>query len=49
MPETFGQFEQASLQINFGNMDFREAQRSMRLFCQDVMPQFLDAPAQAAE
>jgi alkanesulfonate monooxygenase SsuD/methylene tetrahydromethanopterin reductase-like flavin-dependent oxidoreductase (luciferase family) len=35
-----GPFEHASLQINFGTLDFAEAQRSMRLFAREVMPAF---------
>jgi alkanesulfonate monooxygenase SsuD/methylene tetrahydromethanopterin reductase-like flavin-dependent oxidoreductase (luciferase family) len=38
--ETVGKFEQASLQINFGTLDFAEAQKSMRLFAKEVMPAF---------
>jgi alkanesulfonate monooxygenase SsuD/methylene tetrahydromethanopterin reductase-like flavin-dependent oxidoreductase (luciferase family) len=36
----YGDFEHASLQINFGTLDFAEAQRSMRLFASEVMPAF---------
>jgi alkanesulfonate monooxygenase SsuD/methylene tetrahydromethanopterin reductase-like flavin-dependent oxidoreductase (luciferase family) len=36
-----GKFEHASLQINFGMLDFAEAQQSMRLFAREVMPEFL--------
>ena len=35
-----GKFEHASLQINFGTLDFAEAQKSMRLFAREVMPAF---------
>jgi alkanesulfonate monooxygenase SsuD/methylene tetrahydromethanopterin reductase-like flavin-dependent oxidoreductase (luciferase family) len=38
--EKIGKFEHASLQINFGTLDFAEAQRSMRLFAKEVMPAF---------
>ncbi|MGH6672437.1 MAG: LLM class flavin-dependent oxidoreductase [Xanthobacteraceae bacterium] len=38
--DKIGKFEHASLQINFGTLDFAEAQRSMRLFARDVMPAF---------
>jgi hypothetical protein len=38
-----GKFEHASLQINFGALDVREAQKSMRLFAAEVMPAFADA------
>ncbi len=37
---TVGKFEHASLQINFGTLDFAEAQKSMRLFAREVMPAF---------
>ncbi|MFZ3310726.1 MAG: LLM class flavin-dependent oxidoreductase [Xanthobacteraceae bacterium] len=40
MQETVGGFEQASLQINFGTLDFAEAQKSMRLFAREVIPAF---------
>lgn len=36
-----GKFEHASLQINFGTLDFSEAQKSMRLFAREVMPAFV--------
>ena len=42
-----GTFEHASLQINFGTLDFAEAQRSMRLFAREVMPAFTDERAAA--
>jgi len=35
-----GRFEHASLQINFTNLDFGDACRSMELFATDVMPSF---------
>ncbi len=35
-----GGIEHASLQINFGTLDFAEAQRSMRLFAREVLPAF---------
>jgi alkanesulfonate monooxygenase SsuD/methylene tetrahydromethanopterin reductase-like flavin-dependent oxidoreductase (luciferase family) len=38
-----GQFEHASLQINFGTIDVGDAQRSMRLFAEEVMPEFTEA------
>jgi len=41
--ESIGQFEHASLQINFGALDVREAQKSMRLFAAEVMPAFAEA------
>ena len=37
---TIGKFEHASLQINFGTLDFAEAQKSMRLFAHEVIPAF---------
>jgi alkanesulfonate monooxygenase SsuD/methylene tetrahydromethanopterin reductase-like flavin-dependent oxidoreductase (luciferase family) len=40
---SFGNFEHASLQINFGTLNIADAQRSMRLFAAQVMPHF--APA----
>ena len=40
--ETTGAFEHASLQINFSKLPFSEAQRSMRLFADQVMPEFMD-------
>jgi alkanesulfonate monooxygenase SsuD/methylene tetrahydromethanopterin reductase-like flavin-dependent oxidoreductase (luciferase family) len=46
--ERFGEFEHASLQINFGSMAFTDAQRSMRLFASEVMPEFADAPGVTA-
>ena len=39
--DRIGPFEHASLQINFGMLDFAEAQRSMRLFAREVMPAFV--------
>jgi alkanesulfonate monooxygenase SsuD/methylene tetrahydromethanopterin reductase-like flavin-dependent oxidoreductase (luciferase family) len=41
---SIGQFEHASLQINFGNIDAGEAQKSMRLFAREVMPEFSEPP-----
>ena len=38
--DSMGKFEHASLQINFGAIDLREAQKSMRLFAAEVMPEF---------
>jgi alkanesulfonate monooxygenase SsuD/methylene tetrahydromethanopterin reductase-like flavin-dependent oxidoreductase (luciferase family) len=35
-----GKFEHASLQINFGTLDFADAQKSMRLFGREVIPEF---------
>jgi alkanesulfonate monooxygenase SsuD/methylene tetrahydromethanopterin reductase-like flavin-dependent oxidoreductase (luciferase family) len=35
-----GTFEHASLQINFGTLDFAEAQKSMQLFARQVIPEF---------
>lgn len=44
---SIGGFEEASLQVNFGNIAYADAAASMRLFASEVMPHF--APAQAAE
>ena len=38
--DTIGKFEHASLQINFGTLDFAAAQDSMRLFAREVIPAF---------
>lgn len=38
--ETFGPFDHASLQINFGMLPFEEAMRSLRLFGAEVLPHF---------
>jgi alkanesulfonate monooxygenase SsuD/methylene tetrahydromethanopterin reductase-like flavin-dependent oxidoreductase (luciferase family) len=43
--DTFGEFEHASLQINFGMVPYDSALASLRLFASDVMR---DAPAAAA-
>ena len=42
---SIGKFEHASLQINFGALDVREAQKSMRLFAAEVMPEFAETRA----
>jgi alkanesulfonate monooxygenase SsuD/methylene tetrahydromethanopterin reductase-like flavin-dependent oxidoreductase (luciferase family) len=42
--EAFGGFEHASLQVNFNMMPLGEAQASMRLFAEKVMPRFTAAP-----
>jgi hypothetical protein len=44
-----GKFEHASLQINFGALDLREAQKSMRLFSAEVMPELAEAAASARQ
>jgi alkanesulfonate monooxygenase SsuD/methylene tetrahydromethanopterin reductase-like flavin-dependent oxidoreductase (luciferase family) len=44
---SIGKFEHASLQVNFGTLDYREAQKSIRLFAAKVMPEFAMA-AQSA-
>jgi alkanesulfonate monooxygenase SsuD/methylene tetrahydromethanopterin reductase-like flavin-dependent oxidoreductase (luciferase family) len=36
----YGDFEHASLQINFGTVPFAEAQNSLRLFAKEVIPAF---------
>src|SRR5207237_449197 len=41
----FGEFEHASLQVNFNTMPYEEALASMRLFAQEVMPRFADSHA----
>jgi hypothetical protein len=38
--EETGGFEHASLQVNFHNLPFDEAQRSMKMFAAEVMPHF---------
>ena len=38
--EEFGEFEHASLQVNFNTMPLKPAQRSLRLFARSVMPHF---------
>jgi len=38
--EAFGDFEHASLQVNFNLMPLAAAQASMRLFAERVMPRF---------
>jgi alkanesulfonate monooxygenase SsuD/methylene tetrahydromethanopterin reductase-like flavin-dependent oxidoreductase (luciferase family) len=38
--DAFGDYEHASLQVNFNTMPLDEAQRSMRLFAEGVMPRF---------
>ena len=38
--DTIGSFEHASLQVNFADLDFAEAQKSLRLFAAEVMPAF---------
>ena len=40
--ERVGPFEHASMQINFGELPFDEAQKSMRLFATEVMPRWAD-------
>jgi len=43
-----GGFESASLQINFNTLGYAEAERSMRLFAERVMPRFAGAGTGAA-
>jgi alkanesulfonate monooxygenase SsuD/methylene tetrahydromethanopterin reductase-like flavin-dependent oxidoreductase (luciferase family) len=38
-----GGFESASLQVNFNTIGYEDAERSMRLFSEKVMPRFRDA------
>jgi hypothetical protein len=40
LEDSVGKIEHASLQINFGTLDFAEAQKSMRLFAKEVIPAF---------
>jgi len=43
--DRIGEFEHASIQVNFGTLPLAEAQKSMRLFASEVMPQFSQHPA----
>jgi alkanesulfonate monooxygenase SsuD/methylene tetrahydromethanopterin reductase-like flavin-dependent oxidoreductase (luciferase family) len=47
--DSMGKFEHASLQINFGAIDLREAQKSMRLFAAEVMPEFAGSATPARQ
>jgi hypothetical protein len=47
--QSIGRFEHASLQINFGALDFHEAQKSMRLFAAEVIPHFADGAPSARQ
>jgi len=38
--DAVGTFEHASLQVNFGTLDVAEAQKSLRLFAREVIPEF---------
>ena len=38
--EETGGFEHATMQVNFHNLDYTEAERSMRMFAEEVMPVF---------
>jgi alkanesulfonate monooxygenase SsuD/methylene tetrahydromethanopterin reductase-like flavin-dependent oxidoreductase (luciferase family) len=40
LQETIGKFEHASLQVNFGNLDYASARQSLRMFCKHVLPKF---------
>ena len=40
--QSIGGFEEASLQVNFGNTSLADAEASMRLFAEQVMPHFRD-------
>src|SRR5204863_7966767 len=42
---SIGRFEHAPLQINFGTIDVGDAQKSMRLFAEQVMPEFAETAA----
>jgi alkanesulfonate monooxygenase SsuD/methylene tetrahydromethanopterin reductase-like flavin-dependent oxidoreductase (luciferase family) len=41
--ELYGDYEHASLQINFGTIPYEQARDSMRLFAREVMPAFAKA------
>ena len=41
--DLYGEFEHASLQINFGSIGYDDARRSLRLFCREVLPAFSKA------
>jgi alkanesulfonate monooxygenase SsuD/methylene tetrahydromethanopterin reductase-like flavin-dependent oxidoreductase (luciferase family) len=41
--ERFGEFESASLQLNFNDVSFADAEHSARLFAEKVMPRFFAA------
>jgi len=43
-----GGFESASLQVNFNDLSYDVAERSLRLFSEAVMPKFLGRPAESA-
>jgi alkanesulfonate monooxygenase SsuD/methylene tetrahydromethanopterin reductase-like flavin-dependent oxidoreductase (luciferase family) len=43
LQSSIGRFEHASLQVNFGTIDATEAQKSLRLFAREVMPEFVEA------
>ena len=45
--ELYGDFEHASLQINFGSIPYEHARASLRLFANEVMPAFTKTPAAA--
>jgi alkanesulfonate monooxygenase SsuD/methylene tetrahydromethanopterin reductase-like flavin-dependent oxidoreductase (luciferase family) len=44
----YGPFEHASMQVNFGDLPLAEAQRSLQLFADEVMPAFAERPAATA-
>ena len=46
---SIGKFEHASLQVNFGTLDFGEAQKSIRLFAAKVMPEFAESARSARQ
>jgi alkanesulfonate monooxygenase SsuD/methylene tetrahydromethanopterin reductase-like flavin-dependent oxidoreductase (luciferase family) len=46
---SIGKFEHASLQVNFGTLDYREAQKSIRLFAAQVMPEFAETVRSARQ
>ena len=47
--EVYGDFEHASLQVNFNLLPHDEALRSLKLFCEEVAPEFMTEPQKMAE
>lgn len=47
LQQTFGDFEHASMQVNFFDLDVADARRSLELFAREVMPRFTGAPVVA--
>jgi alkanesulfonate monooxygenase SsuD/methylene tetrahydromethanopterin reductase-like flavin-dependent oxidoreductase (luciferase family) len=46
--ELYGEFDHASMQVNFNTMPHDEAMRSLHLFAEEVLPAFAKTPAAAA-